>query len=105
MASETDIPLPGFLPDEPTPGPSGVGATVPEPEEPSGGPGAAASPASSEPEAAFSERLMARLREHESAQRTRWQSQVEQWRQDVAGDSELGGDNLTASVALSLIHI
>lgn len=99
MASETDIPLPGFLPDEPTPGPSGVGATVPEPEEPSGGPGAAASPASSEPEATFSERLMARLREHESAQRTRWQSQVEQWRQDVAGDSELGGDNLTASVA------
>ena len=99
MASETDIPLPGFLPDEPTPGPSGVGATAPEPEDPSGGPGAAASPASSEPEAAFSERLMARLREHESAQRTRWQSQVEQWRQDVAGDSELGGDNLTASVA------
>ena len=99
MAAETDIPLPGFLPDEPTPGPSGVGATVPEPEEPSGGPGAAASPASSEPEAACSERLMARLREHESAQRTRGQSQGEQWLQEVAGDSELGGDNLTASVA------
>ena len=105
MASETDIPLPGFLPDEPasdgggSSGPSGAAAPAPEPEESSGGPGVEASPAASGPAAAFSERLTARLREHESAQRTRWQSQVDQWRQDVAGDPELGGDNLTASVA------
>lgn len=40
-----------------------------------------------------------RLRAQEAAQQLQWQAQVSQWRQEVARDPDLGGENLAASVA------
>lgn len=40
-----------------------------------------------------------RLLQHEAARREQWQGQVSQWRQEVAQDPHLGGDNMAASVA------
>lgn len=44
-------------------------------------------------------RLEAHLRRTDAQRRARWQQQVEQWRQEAAGDPELGGEHLAASVA------
>lgn len=43
--------------------------------------------------------VAARLREQEDAQQMQWQAQVSRWRQEVAQDPDLGGENLAASVA------
>ena len=40
-----------------------------------------------------------RLQQHEAARRDQWQGQVSQWRQEVAQDPHLGGDNMATSVA------
>ncbi len=40
-----------------------------------------------------------RLHQHEAARREQWQGQVSQWRQEVAQDPHLGGNNMAASVA------
>ena len=40
-----------------------------------------------------------RLLQHEAERREQWQGQVSQWRQEVAQDPHLGGDNMAASVA------
>lgn len=60
----------------------------------SAGQGSAQSPAQ-EPDA----QVAARLREQQSAQELQWQAQVSRWRQEVAQDPDLGGENLAASVA------
>lgn len=44
-------------------------------------------------------RIADRLREQEAAQQMQWQAQISQWRQEVAQDPDLGGENLAASVA------
>lgn len=104
MPSETELPLPGFIPD----GAAGsAGAANPanpvNPANPNS-PAEDALPSETradgiDAETAFNERFTARLRQHENEQRMRWQAQVEQWRQEVARDPHLGGDNLPASVA------
>lgn len=60
----------------------------------SAGQSSAQSPAQ-EPDA----QVAALLREQQAAQRLQWQEQVSRWRQEVAQDPELGGENLAASVA------
>lgn len=40
-----------------------------------------------------------RLREQQAAQALQWQAQIAQWRQEVAQDPDLGGENLAACVA------
>lgn len=100
MPSETEFPLPGFIPGDA--GSGDDGASSPAPAAAAGGEAAPATRPDAPPadaETTFSERFTARLREHESEQRTRWQAQVDQWRRDVARDPDLGGDNLSASVA------
>lgn len=44
-------------------------------------------------------RLEAHLRQTDALRRARWQQQVEQWRQEVADDPQLGGEHLPATVA------
>lgn len=44
-------------------------------------------------------RLEAHLRQTDALRRARWQQQVEQWRQEVADDPQLGGEHLAATVA------
>lgn len=44
-------------------------------------------------------RLEAHVRQTDALRRARWQQQVEQWRQDVAADPQLGGEHLAATVA------
>lgn len=60
----------------------------------SAGQSSAQSPAQ-EPDA----QVAALLREQQAAQQLQWQEQVSRWRQEVAQDPELGGENLAASVA------
>ena len=44
-------------------------------------------------------RCEAHLRQTDALRRARWQQQVEQWRQEVADDPQLGGEHLAATVA------
>ena len=52
-----------------------------------------------QPAADESARLEAHLRQTDALRRARWQQQVEQWRQEVADDPQLGGEHLAATVA------
>ena len=88
MPHETDIPLPGFLPDV-------LDTSLPESPE-STADGMAAVQAASRQEDDLWE---ARLHEHEAGQRQRWEQQVAAWREEVERDPALGGANLAASVA------
>lgn len=94
-----DIPLPGFMPDEAEPG----GADAPDAGVTDGAPRpAAAAPAEEgggDDAQDDTARLAGFLREHEEAQRARWQARVEAWRDEVAADAELGGERFEASVA------
>lgn len=55
--------------------------------------------ASPQPAAGETARLEAHLRQTDALRRARWQQQVEQWRQEVADDPQLGGEHLAATVA------
>lgn len=97
-ASGGDMPLPPFLPgvDDAASGPTPQGVSAsssPETPEATGNP--ASPPPQDAQEAVFRQRLAA----HADSQRQNWLRQVDQWRQDVAADPELGGDRLAASVA------
>lgn len=99
MASETEFPLPGFIPGDDAAGSDGP-ASAPHQDSPApDAPPSGTRADDMDDEAAFNTRFTARLREHENEQRMRWQAQVEQWRREVARDPDLGGDNLSASVA------
>ena len=93
-----DIPLPGFMPDEGEAGgaaaaaEAGVTDGAPQPAAPAGEGGVAGAQDDTA-------RLAGYLREHEAAQRARWQARVEAWRDEVAADAELGGERFEASVA------
>lgn len=52
-----------------------------------------------QPAADDAARLEAHLRQTDALRRARWQQQVEQWRQEVADDPQLGGEHLPATVA------
>ena len=52
-----------------------------------------------QPAADDAARLEAHLRQTDALRRARWQQQVEQWRQEVADDPQLGGEHLAATVA------
>lgn len=52
-----------------------------------------------QPAADDAARLEAHLRQTDALRRARWQQQVEQWRQEVVDDPQLGGEHLSATVA------
>lgn len=60
---------------------------------------AAAEGQEKQPAAGETARLEAHLRQTDALRRARWQQQVEQWRQEVADDPQLGGEHLAATVA------
>ena len=90
MPHETDIPLPGFMPEglENTTAPLTDTAA---PAEASGHP--------SGPSPQEDSQWQARLLAHENGQRQRWEQQVAAWRTEVENDPQLGGANFAASVA------
>ena len=51
-----------------------------------------------QPAADDAAQLEAHLRQTDALRRARWQQQVEQWRQEVADDPQLGGEHLPATV-------
>lgn len=87
-----NLPLPPFLP-----GAEQAAAVPPDAPDSARDPASSPSPDTREDtqEAIFRQRLAA----HDDSRRQDWLRQVEQWRQDVAADPELGGDKLAASVA------
>lgn len=91
-ASGGDMPLPPFLP-----GAEPVAAVPPDAPDTARDPASSPSPDAQDAtqETIFRQRLAA----HDDSRRQDWLRQVEQWRQDVAADPELGGDKLAASVA------
>ncbi|MDE5878875.1 MAG: hypothetical protein K2G99_02435 [Desulfovibrio sp.] len=92
-AVQGDIPLPGFMPEEEA-GAGHAGGEAPGEAAPQ-----AVAPATDTGQGPDAARLEAHLREHEAAQRARWNAQVEAWREEVAADPELGGERFEASVA------
>lgn len=79
-----DIPLPGFMPEEPDAATHADAPPAPEAPAPENG------------EAA---RLEDFLRQHEEARRAEWRARVEAWRDEAARDPEIGGARFEASVA------
>ena len=88
------------LPLAPAPDPTGTSGApaAPAPAESAPAPDMPA-PDTATPDAPAQDPLAQKLREHEVAQRASWQAQVDQWRREAAQDPQLGGENLSASVA------
>lgn len=111
QVADTDIPLPGFVPDgleQPLAGQEGPRAPL-APASPAAAPRTpdtpdtpdAAVPDAPGPDAGLSpleQRLEARLEAHLAAQRADWQARQEGWRAQVERDPELGGEHLEDTI-------